>query len=191
MRFVVAAFALLASVVVASAADWTEYRNTRFGFVVDVPPGFSGGALIDKTSGQTFTSADSSQTLTVGGGSVQPGSFNTQWEKTQAAYSEGGWALTYKPVAPNWTVFTGQRDGHELPLEIAARAKTIATDSLQQIKSMGDKHMLAGHEAYDRIRPLGEFAEKPVEGPALFLSIGLAGTEVACLAAALQQIASS
>jgi ornithine cyclodeaminase len=89
------------------------------------------------------------------------------------------------------TLGPSQRDGHELPLEIAARAKTIATDSPQQIKSMGDKHMLVGHEAYDRIRPLGALADQPVEGPALFLSTGLAGTEVACLAAALRLIPSS
>jgi hypothetical protein len=48
--------------------------------------------------------------------------------------------------------------------------------------------MLHGTPDYDRIRHLGLFADEgtePPEGPALFLSTGLAGTEVACLAAAL------
>jgi hypothetical protein len=114
MRFFAAILLLLAFVGTVSAEDWQQYRNTRFGFVVDVPPGFSGGALTDNTEGQTFASADGTQRLTFGGGSVQPGSFNTQWKRTQAAYTEGGWALTYKPVAPNWTVFIGERNDRDL-----------------------------------------------------------------------------
>jgi hypothetical protein len=65
----------------------------------------------------------------------------------------------------------------------------IATDSPQQIAAMGDTHMLAGHEAHRRIRHLGALASgfdaDANRGLTLFLSIGLAGTEVACLAAAL------
>jgi len=114
MRFVLGVLLLLVSIAGASAADWTQYRNARFGFVVDVPPGFSGGALTDKTEGQTFTSADGTTRLTFDGGSVQPGSFNTQWKMTQAVYAEDGWALTYEPVAPNWTVFTGERNRRDL-----------------------------------------------------------------------------
>lgn len=78
---------------------------------------------------------------------------------------------------------------HELPIELAARAAVIATDSLRQIAAMGGSHMLAGHESYGRIRRLGALAagfDPDIDrGPTLFLSIGLAGTEAACLAAAL------
>lgn len=78
---------------------------------------------------------------------------------------------------------------HELPVELAGRAALIATDSPQQVAAMGGTHMLAGREAYGRIRHLGSLAggfERHSADITLFLSIGLAGTEVACLAAALR-----
>jgi ornithine cyclodeaminase len=97
-----------------------------------------------------------------------------------------------EPHAYVATLGPKQRDAHELPLEIAARARTIATDSPQQIKAMGDQHMLVGTESYDRIRHLGALVgDGPAPGPALFLSMGLAGTEVVCLAATLAQLESS
>ena len=100
------------------------------------------------------------------------------------------------PIDPAWiaphayvaTLGPKSKQSHELPLELARRARIIATDSPQQIARMGDTHMLHGTPDYDRIQHLGLFAARKTaasEGPALFLSIGLAGTEVACLAAAL------
>jgi ornithine cyclodeaminase len=100
------------------------------------------------------------------------------------------------PIDPQWiaphayvaTLGPKAKQGHELPLELARCARIIATDSPQQIARMGDTHMLHGTPDYDRIEHLGLLAARETaaaEGPALFLSIGLAGTEVACLAAAL------
>lgn len=78
---------------------------------------------------------------------------------------------------------------HELPLALASTARRIATDSPQQIKAMGAEHMLFGSETYARIEHLGNLAgsfdAEADRGVTLFLSIGLAGTEVACLGAAL------
>jgi ornithine cyclodeaminase/alanine dehydrogenase-like protein (mu-crystallin family) len=101
---------------------------------------------------------------------------------------EAGWLEPHAYVA---SIGPKSRDAHELPLELADWAGIIATDSPQQIARMGDSHMLFGQPAYDRIQHLGEVAadaEPVIQGPALFLSIGLAGTEVACLAAALEQL---
>jgi ornithine cyclodeaminase/alanine dehydrogenase-like protein (mu-crystallin family) len=79
--------------------------------------------------------------------------------------------------------------GHELPTALAQRASRIATDSPQQIKVMGADHMLFGSDPYARIEHLGNLATAfdadRDRGLTLFLSIGLAGTEVACLGAAL------
>jgi ornithine cyclodeaminase/alanine dehydrogenase-like protein (mu-crystallin family) len=79
-------------------------------------------------------------------------------------------------------------NAHELPLEIAAGAALIASDSPQQIAAMGAEHMLHGDPASARIMHLGDpkVLEKRAPGLSLFLSSGLAGTEVAALAAILK-----
>lgn len=104
---------------------------------------------------------------------------------------EPGWIA---PGAHISTLGPKSVGAHELPVELAALARLIATDSPQQIAAMGQTHMLSGHQAYSRIRHLGALApgfDPDVDrGLTLFLSIGLAGTEVACLAAALQYLGS-
>ncbi|MDR3471461.1 MAG: ornithine cyclodeaminase family protein [Devosia sp.] len=93
------------------------------------------------------------------------------------------------PKAHVTTIGPKSKAEHEFPLELGLRARHIATDSPQQIASMGGDHLLAGTGAYDRIAHLGNligrFDPDADRGLTLFLSTGLAGTEVACLRAAL------
>lgn len=101
---------------------------------------------------------------------------------------EAGWIA---PGAHVSTLGPSAAGGHELPVALAGHAALIATDSPQQIAAMGKTHMLAGHEAYGRIRHLGSLAggfDRRAADITLFLSIGLAGTETACLAAALRSL---
>lgn len=110
---------------------------------------------------------------------------------SRAPVIESDWVLPGAYVA---TLGPSSVGAHELPLELADRARVIVTDSPQQLQSMGDDHMLAGLAPYRRIKHLGEIVadERRADGaPALFLSIGLAGTEVACLAACLEYLASA
>jgi len=76
---------------------------------------------------------------------------------------------------------------HELPLDIIERVKLIVSDSPQQIKSQGEKHMF--HARNVDLQHLG--ATEYQTGAAdltLFLSAGLAGTEVAALSAAIDYL---
>ncbi len=76
---------------------------------------------------------------------------------------------------------------HELPLEVV-KERMIASDSPQQIRDLGTRHMLHGHPKCDAITHLGQvLARKELTQTkkTLFLSAGLAGTEVALLAAAV------
>ena len=90
------------------------------------------------------------------------------------------------------TVGPKSKAAHELPVAWAEKAGVIASDSPQQIASQGDQHMLP-ESTRDRIVHLGQFAggvdPVPRRGPTLFLSAGLAGTEVAALDAALAYLA--
>jgi ornithine cyclodeaminase/alanine dehydrogenase-like protein (mu-crystallin family) len=104
---------------------------------------------------------------------------------------EADWVAAHAYVA---TLGPSAVGAHELPLALADRARLIVTDSPQQLAGMGDDHMLSGLEPQKRIKHLGAIAadERGQDyAPALFLSIGLAGTEVACLAACLDHIATA
>ena len=100
---------------------------------------------------------------------------------------EPGWLKTGAHVN---TLGPKKASAHELPLEIAAGAAMIASDSPQQIAAMGAEHMLHGHEAAGRIFHLGDprILEMRGAGRSLFLSAGLAGSEVAALAAVLDYL---
>lgn len=118
----------------ALAQSWSHFENPRFGFVIDVPPGYTDSGTLHNEDGQVFTSPDGTAELTVLGGSVLPGSFNTEWERRQAAYAGAGWTLTYKPVAPNWTSFTGARSERRLyvkMLPLCGGTKQFAMFSLE------------------------------------------------------------
>ncbi len=95
-----------------------------------------------------------------------------------------------KPGAHVNTLGPKKKSAHELPLEIAAGAALIASDSPQQIVATGSDHMLHGHPAAGRLLHLGDpkVLEKRGAGFSLFLSAGLAGSEVAALAAVLKHL---
>jgi ornithine cyclodeaminase len=89
-----------------------------------------------------------------------------------------------KPGAHVSTIGPKFRDAHEMPLDLADAATWIASDSPQQIGGQGERHMLHGRPCRAHLRHLGEPGRsKPDMGHSLFLSAGLAGTEVKALAA--------
>lgn len=93
------------------------------------------------------------------------------------------------PTAHVSTVGPKFKGDHELPLDLALRATVIASDSPQQVAAKGEQHMLHGTPALDRVQHLGRLAvvlQRQVPAAlTLYLSAGLAGSEVAVLDAAL------
>lgn len=80
------------------------------------------------------------------------------------------------------------KDRHELPLDILQRVRTCASDSPQQIAAQGENHMFHGQAL--NIQHLGAYQDERRAGDlSLFLSAGLAGTEVALLSAAIDALA--
>ena len=102
---------LIASTAVAAGDGWQRYENPRFGFGLDIPPGFAAVPATTNTGDQLFKEIGGAGVLTVSGGTVQPGSFNQKWEATKAAYEADGWTLSYEPIAPHWTSFTARMCG--------------------------------------------------------------------------------
>lgn len=88
------------------------------------------------------------------------------------------------------TVGPKSMSNHELPLEAVAD-RLLVSDSPQQIRDQGERHMLHGHPRSGDIRHLGEAllhgrSDEPRQS--LYLSAGLAGTEVVALDVALSYL---
>lgn len=80
------------------------------------------------------------------------------------------------------TVGPKQRYRHELPVAVADDADLVASDSPAQVRAAPD-HLLADHDCWDRIHHLGDLVRdewhRPDDARTLYLSTGLAGSEVA------------
>jgi len=64
-------------------------------------------------------------------------------------------------------------------VELVDGAHLVATDAPQQVAAQGSGHFLAGSAASSRIRHLGSIdSQADRTGRSVFLSAGLAGTEV-------------
>ncbi len=83
--------------------------------------------------------------------------------------------------------------GHsELGPDVAEAAGLIATDSPQQIRAQGEAHFLAQNSAAARVVHLGLCPERPAGvGRTLYLSAGLAGTEVLVADSLLRTVAAA
>ena len=93
----------------ALGADWGHYVNVRYGYAIDVPPGFAGHGEADNGDGQVFSTPTA--TLRVYGANILEGDFETAAHDREAAAADDGWASTYQVSTPNRASFSGQRGG--------------------------------------------------------------------------------
>lgn len=101
--------ALALPAIPAIAADWERYVNDRFGYTIDIPPGFAGMGESDSGDGQVFRGGLGTQVLTVFGGTVTEGTFEDEvaWRKSRAA--DDGLTTTYEASTPSWASWSGKR----------------------------------------------------------------------------------
>ena len=105
MRLILAL--LLLMVTPAMAAEWTHYSNARFGFGIDIPPGFKPMRESANGDGQMF--ATPTADFTAYGGNIVRGDFEDEvtWQQDQA--TQDGWTITYQVTTPNKASFTGRQ----------------------------------------------------------------------------------
>lgn len=89
----------------ALAAGWEVYGNARFGYSIEVPPGFDWGKEADNGDGRSFR--DGATKLFVWGGNITEDSFEGAVATAQAFSSGDGWTITYEAVTPSWASFSG------------------------------------------------------------------------------------
>jgi hypothetical protein len=96
----------------ALAAEWGQVGNARFGYVIDVPPGFErSGPAPANDDGVGLASADGTQKLSVWGGNIVEGSFESSVHASMRFATADGWNLSYERVTPSWASFSGLRRG--------------------------------------------------------------------------------
>ena len=110
MRLVLALLLLLP--LPAVAADWGHYTNVRFGYTIDVPPGFAAQGEADNGDGQLFKTPTA--TLTVFGGNVMEADFEAEVKAHEGFSKDDGWAITYQTSSPQNASWSGKRSGRIL-----------------------------------------------------------------------------
>ena len=91
----------------AFAQGWEHYDNARFGYSVDVPPGFAGDGESDNGDGQSFYNARGAQGLLVWGSNLQGDFDNEVISAMGYAVAENGWNISYQATTPRWASFSG------------------------------------------------------------------------------------
>lgn len=152
---------LIALAAPALAQGWGSYENARFGYVVDVPPGFVGQGEPANGDGQVFLSADGTQELRVFGGNALEG-FEQRVVEAMGFARDDGWALSYERTTPSWASFSGTRNG------LIVYARAIALCGGEQFASFQliypERDLDDMHEVIER----------------LVASLGPTGTGVSC-----------
>lgn len=88
----------------AFAQGWGHYENARFGYGIDIPPGFSGNGESDNGDGQGFTGPG--QSLLVWGGHMMSEDFEAE-VASAIGFAEGdAWNITGQTVTPHWASFS-------------------------------------------------------------------------------------
>src|SRR3569833_3369173 len=82
----------------ATAAEWSHYTNVRFGYAIDVPPGFVAQGEADNGDGQKFKTPTA--TLTVFGGNVMEADFEAEVGARGGGAAGGGGAGAGRGATP-------------------------------------------------------------------------------------------
>lgn len=96
----------------ALAAEWSSYGNARFGYVVEIPPGFTAIREADNSDGGTSRSAMGHATLSVWGANLLDQTFTADVASRMSSATSEGWVLGYKVVTgrgANWSGLRGDR----------------------------------------------------------------------------------
>jgi hypothetical protein len=107
MRLILAAVAVL-HIATVQAAEWQNYANARFGYSIDVPPGFSLVGPSDRGDGASFRSADGRSTLVIWGDPAPQG-FQADFNAAANAERRDGWQVLQQTATPGWALLVSAK----------------------------------------------------------------------------------
>lgn len=108
MRFALLLLALLVTSP-AHGQYWDYYENARFGYGIDVPPGYSGNGESDNGDGQMFYDLVAEQGLTVWGGQLTD-SLQAEAMRVAETFASQGWTITESTSTPQWSMLAAMRN---------------------------------------------------------------------------------
>lgn len=100
---------LAAAIGATNAADWGDYTNARFGYRIDIPPGFSAIAEAANGDGGVSRPADGSAELRIWGGYLTQGDFQEEVRWRIDRDVTDGWNVTYQKQHPAWASWSGTK----------------------------------------------------------------------------------
>lgn len=95
-----------------SAADWGYYVNARFGYAIDVPPGFAAQGEAANGDGQEFTIPTAK--LAAYGMTILEGDFEAQVRQDEENARQDGWNITYQVSTPTYASYSGIKNSRVL-----------------------------------------------------------------------------
>lgn len=116
MRFALTLFTALMVVSPAFAeAIWGYYANARYGYELDIPPGFEGQGESPNGDGQIFLFDGRVGKLTASAGHfVTEPSFESEANALFASDTEAGWGVTAQSATPSWATWSATKSGRVL-----------------------------------------------------------------------------
>lgn len=90
----------------ALAQGWDHYDNGRFGYGIDVPPGFASQGESENGDGLTFAADGKPIDLLVWGGHLLEG-FEAEVTQRMAWDEDEAWNITYQATTPRWASWSG------------------------------------------------------------------------------------
>jgi hypothetical protein len=148
VRNVVAAVLALVALLTlpAWAAGWGHYENGRFGFAIDVPPGFVARGESANGDGNRFTTPTAE--LRAFAGYLVEERFEGEVRTGQSVATDDGFTLTYQVTTPRYAAFSGRKGARVLYERLVAICGTDAfmgfsleysVADLQSFKSVIDR----------------------------------------------------
>ncbi|MEP9387170.1 hypothetical protein [Mesorhizobium sp. KR9-304] len=94
---------------VSSDSFWRRYGNARFGYWIDIPPGFSAITEAENGDGGTSKSEDGKVDLSVWGSHITEGDFAAEiWNRIELS-NANGWKITYQKKTDEWASWSGTK----------------------------------------------------------------------------------
>ena len=89
----------------AFAQDWEPYANPRFGFAVEIPPGFTLVQEAGNGDGRTYANGEAK--LLVWAHYLTTGPFEEEVASRRKTYRQEGWDLSYDRQTAGWASLSG------------------------------------------------------------------------------------